>query len=125
MLFSRNDSMIINRDWDVSKWLSVDEAAKVAGVCRKTMFNWIKAGHVRVWKTASGRTRIDPSTLGGEVKDVRTLHVERVTKLEVIGPGMHYVNRPVQLKMSVTDGGKTLKVLVSKMEVRLESQEGH
>lgn len=112
--------MVIDRTWDTSKWLTIEEAAKRAGVCRKSMFNWIKAGHVRVWKTPGGKTRVDPESLVGSVIEYRAINRRKVTRLEVHGPDIRYIARPVKVELSVQDGGKTLKIYIEKLEVPLE-----
>jgi excisionase family DNA binding protein len=47
----------------VSEYLCIDEAAVRAGVSRRTIYNWLKAGKLAVANTPSGRTRIDASCL--------------------------------------------------------------
>jgi excisionase family DNA binding protein len=55
--------------------LSVIAAAKLAGVCRRTVYNWIAAGKVEYFRTAGGCPRIFTDTLFRE-KDMAPLPVE-------------------------------------------------
>lgn len=43
--------------------VSIDKAAKIAGVCRRSVYNWIKMGSVESVKVPSGRTRIYADTI--------------------------------------------------------------
>jgi len=43
--------------------LSIEEAAKKAGVCRRTIENWIDKGILPSKKTKSGRVRIEHEDL--------------------------------------------------------------
>lgn len=43
--------------------LSVAEAALLAGVCRRTIYNWLTAGKLHYLRTISGRVRIYPDSL--------------------------------------------------------------
>lgn len=45
------------------RWVSIDEAAKIVGVCRRTIYNWIEQGLLQTRKIASGRQRIKVSSL--------------------------------------------------------------
>ena len=47
----------------IDKRLSIEEAAKQAGVCRKTIDNWLAKGILPCKKTKSGRVRIKTEDL--------------------------------------------------------------
>ena len=47
----------------LDKRLSIEEAAKKAGVCRRTIENWIDKGILPCKKTKSGRVRIEQEDL--------------------------------------------------------------
>jgi excisionase family DNA binding protein len=44
-------------------WVTVNEAATIASVSRRTIYVWLKANKLRVTYTVSGKVRIDPSSL--------------------------------------------------------------
>jgi excisionase family DNA binding protein len=54
--------MTIDNDFD-NDYLTVDQAARVAGVRRRSIYNWIAAGRVPVVRTAGGQIRIARHTL--------------------------------------------------------------
>lgn len=43
--------------------VSVKQAEQIAGVCRRTIYNWMNAGRLRFKRTAGGSVRIYPSSL--------------------------------------------------------------
>jgi excisionase family DNA binding protein len=45
------------------RYLTVDEAAAIVGVSRRTIYNWMYAKRVTVWRTPSGSPRIDRDSL--------------------------------------------------------------
>jgi len=48
---------------DLSKYYSIPQAAKVCGVDRTTMWNWVKAGNVEAFVTPGGHHRILHTTI--------------------------------------------------------------
>lgn len=46
-----------------ARYVNIDQAAEIAGVCRRTIYNWLKTGRVTFVRTPSGSIRIDPDTL--------------------------------------------------------------
>jgi len=44
-------------------WLTINEACAAAKVSRRTIYNWLRDGKVRVARTAGGAIRIDPGSL--------------------------------------------------------------
>lgn len=46
--------------------VTVDEAARLVRVSRRTIYNWLKAGKLRYTRTAGGRIRIDSGSLWSE-----------------------------------------------------------
>lgn len=48
---------------EVGDVVTVQRAADLAGVCRRTIYHWIKSGKVETIKTAGGRVRILRRTL--------------------------------------------------------------
>lgn len=49
--------------FQVERWLTLDEAGIAAGVKRRTVYNWIKAGRLEFVRNAGGRIRINPTSL--------------------------------------------------------------
>ena len=45
------------------RWVSVNDAMRIAGVSRRTIYNWLKANSLRTVRTAGGVLRIDPGSL--------------------------------------------------------------
>lgn len=43
--------------------ISIKEACQLAGVCRRTIYNWLDAGKLQYVRTAGGAIRIVPSSL--------------------------------------------------------------
>ena len=50
--------MLMNR-----KTVSIPRACELAGVCRRTIYNWISGGKVQYMRTAGGSVRIFEDTL--------------------------------------------------------------
>lgn len=46
-----------------TQWLTIDEAAQVCGVHRRTVYRWLREGRLVVVRTPSGRVRIDAACL--------------------------------------------------------------
>ena len=46
-----------------ASWLTIEEACIEVRVSRRTMYNWIQDGKIRVARTAGGSIRVDPSSL--------------------------------------------------------------
>jgi len=44
-------------------WISIMRACEVAGVSRRTIYNWLASGKIEYVRTAGGAVRIDPATL--------------------------------------------------------------
>lgn len=45
------------------RWLTIEQALVVAGVTRRTIYNWMKEGRLRTKRTAGGSTRILEASL--------------------------------------------------------------
>jgi predicted site-specific integrase-resolvase len=45
------------------KTVSIKKAGELAGVCKKTIYNWMEAGKIEFVRNASGHVRIFASTL--------------------------------------------------------------
>jgi excisionase family DNA binding protein len=45
------------------RMLAIKDAAALAGVTRRTIYNWIRAGKLQHRRTAGGRIRIDADSL--------------------------------------------------------------
>lgn len=48
---------------DARRRANIAQACVIAGVCRRTIYNWISAGKVEYVRTASGHVRIYVDTL--------------------------------------------------------------
>lgn len=48
---------------EASQMVNIAQAVAIAGVTRRTIYNWINAGKLRYTRTAGGRLRIDPASL--------------------------------------------------------------
>lgn len=46
-----------------AKFLSIEQACKLAGICRRTIYNWIAADKVDYIRTAGGSIRIIEESL--------------------------------------------------------------
>lgn len=44
-------------------WATVSQAARIAGVSRRTIFEWIRGGKVELVRTPGGHARINPRSL--------------------------------------------------------------
>lgn len=53
-------------------YLTINEAAIMRNVARRTIYNWIRKGLVVVKRTPSGRIRISKSSL--ELRDNKNVH---------------------------------------------------
>lgn len=51
------------------KTMSITQAAAVAGVSRRTIYNWMKAGRLDTKRLVSGTTRIYEDSLWAKEKD--------------------------------------------------------
>jgi excisionase family DNA binding protein len=47
----------------MSTWLSINQAAVTAGVCRRTIYLWLAKGKLTTVRTAGGAIRIEPASL--------------------------------------------------------------
>ena len=43
--------------------VTIETAAALAGVSRRTIYNWLRAGRLEYVRTAGGRVRIEPDSL--------------------------------------------------------------
>lgn len=43
--------------------INITQACALAGVSRRTIYNWIAAGKLTYWRTPGGSVRIEPSSL--------------------------------------------------------------
>jgi excisionase family DNA binding protein len=44
-------------------WYDIDESAEAVNVCRRTIWNWLKAGKLEARRTPGGAVRIDAEQL--------------------------------------------------------------
>ncbi len=44
-------------------WVTIAQACGIAGVSRRTIYNWLKAGRLVVQRTAGGAVRIERTSL--------------------------------------------------------------
>jgi len=42
---------------------TVESACQLAGVSRRTIYNWMNQGKLEAWRTVTGRVRIDKGSL--------------------------------------------------------------
>lgn len=68
--------------------VSVNEAASLAGVARRTIYNWLHAGRLEWTRTAGGAIRIEPTSLfrPGSVQVPDTGPAEDVFTVELTPP---------------------------------------
>ena len=45
------------------EWLTLSQAAKYIGVSRRTIYNWVASGKLKVWEIPSGHKRVKKSSL--------------------------------------------------------------
>ena len=47
----------------MTEWITIMQATKIAGVCRRTVYNWLATGKLTCVYTPGGRRRIDRAAL--------------------------------------------------------------
>ena len=52
-----------HEDAPPTRFLSLPEACAYARVTRRTLYNWMQAGKVTVYRSAGGTVRLDPAEL--------------------------------------------------------------
>jgi len=68
---------------DSNKYYSIPQAAKVCGVDRTTMWNWVKAGNVEAFVTPGGHHRILQETVE-QLLQAKPLPVEKSPRGKMI-----------------------------------------
>jgi len=56
--------------------VTINRACELAGVTRRTIYNWMQAGKLKTIRTAGGSIRIDPASLFRPANDPATQEVE-------------------------------------------------
>jgi excisionase family DNA binding protein len=51
----------------MERWLTINEAAALVTVSRRTIYNWLTAGKLETRRTVGGAVRINPASLFGAV----------------------------------------------------------
>jgi excisionase family DNA binding protein len=54
------------------KWISISDAARVAHVSRRTIYNWLKEGKLEMKRLVSGSPRINEESLWKKNESPRT-----------------------------------------------------